>query len=461
MRRLDGLSAFLVHNERPRWYQHTLKIAILDYGDMPIPRYETLVEEFSAGIRTVPMLQWKLARIPLGINHPVWVQADDFDIRYHLRRVTCPTPGDDRAFSQLVSELYAYPLDQSVPLWLCWIVDGLADGKVAVISLFHHAYTDGSGAARLLERILQPEKYSSYPIAELKQHAAPGPARLLLKGLLDLPLLFCRELPGIVSGFRKLRQYRKECEEAGSTLPPGPADAPFSPFNTALSHRRTFVYKTFPLDDIKAISKRHGVTINDLFVAVCAGAFRKLFENSAFDVDAAGPLVASLPVNLRPPPEEDDLVGNLLGNGYMWVPSHITDPMERLKVAHDSAAEMKKFLRATREANITRVLELMPELFARVTRWVVEHTRGRVNQAGNLVLSNVAGPREPLKLGSATVSNRLSIGQVTGGVGLNITVWSYAGNFNVCIMADAEVLPDGWILIDYINDALDEYRDIA
>ena len=90
MRRLDGLSAFLVYNERPRWYQHTLKVAIIDYGDEPMPCYETLVEEFSAGIKTVPMLQWKLARTPFGLNHPVWVQADDFDIRYHMRHVTCP-----------------------------------------------------------------------------------------------------------------------------------------------------------------------------------------------------------------------------------------------------------------------------------------------------------------------------------------------------------------------------------
>ncbi len=460
MRRLDGLSAYLVYSERPRWYQHTLKIAMIDYDEESMPCYETLVEEISAGIKTVPMLQWKLARIPFGLNHPVWVQADDFDIRYHLRHVTCPAPGDERAFSQLVSELYAYPLDQSVPQWLCWIVDGLADGKAAVVSLFHHAYTDGTGAARILERVLQPEKYRSYPIAELKKHTAPGPGRLLLKGLLDLPLLFLRELPVIVRGFRKLRKYRKECEAGGRALPPGPADAPYSPFNTALSHRRTFVYKTFDLNEIKAISKHLGVTINDLFVAVCAGAVRKLFKDLAIDADAAGPLVASLPVNLRPPPEQDDLVGNFVGNGYMWVPSHIADPLERLKVAHDSAVEMKNYLRATREVNMTRVLELMPELYARVMGWLLDRTRGRISQAGNLVLSNVAGPQEPLKLGAATVSNWLSIGQVTGGVGLNITVWSYAGNFNVCIMADAEVLPDGWLLVDYIGDALDEYREL-
>ena len=88
MRRLDGLSAFLVYNERPRWYQHTLKVAIIDYGDEPMPCYETLVEEFSAGIKTVPMLQWKLARTPFGLNHPVWVQAN-----FHCSMGTCTIPG--------------------------------------------------------------------------------------------------------------------------------------------------------------------------------------------------------------------------------------------------------------------------------------------------------------------------------------------------------------------------------
>lgn len=459
MRRLDGLSAYMVYSERPKWYQHTLKIAILDYGDLPLPSYNTLVEQFAEGIKRVPMLQWKLAKVPFGLNHPVWVQAGDFDIRYHLRYVSCPAPGDERAFSALVSELYAYPLDQSAPMWLSWIVDSLEGGKVAVVTLFHHAYTDGSGASLMLERLLQPEKHESCPVAELEKKVIPGRLRLLIDGLIDLPLLFIRELPGIVRGFRTLARYKKKCIASGVAMPPGPGDAPYSPFNTALSHRRTFVYKSLPLDDVKAVSKHQGVTINDLFVAACAGAYRRFLKDTNFDPDA-GPLVCSLPVNLRPPPDQDDLVGNRVGNGYMWVPIDVQDPIERLHAAHAAATTMKSYLAATREANVTRVMQLMPSLYAKAMGWILDRTRGRINQAGNMVLSNVAGPREPLKIGDATVVNWLSIGHVTGGIGLNTTVWSYAGNFNVCIMADAEVLPDGWVLIDYIRDALDEYRDL-
>lgn len=460
MRRLDGLSAFMVYSERPKWYQHTLKIAVLDYGGRPMPGYEALIADFSEGIAGVPMLQWRLARVPAGLNHPVWIQADDFDIRYHLRRVTCPAPGDERAFSSLVSELYAYPMDQSAPLWLCWIVDGLEQGRAAIVCLFHHAYTDGTGAARMLGRLLQPELHRDCPVARLRSSATPGSLHLLVSGLLDLPLLFMRELPGIVRGFRTLSRYRQQCEQEGVEMPPGPTDAPYSPFNTALSHRRTFVYKSFQLQDVKSISKTLGVTINDLYVAMCAGACRRFLQEKDYDCDA-GPLVCSLPVNMRPPPEEDDLVGNLVGNGYMQVPVHIGDAAGRLRASHEAAQIMKRYLAATRDVNITRVMQLMPSLYARVSGWILERTRGRINQAGNMVLSNVPGPREALMIGDATVANWLSIGHVTGGVGLNLTAWSYCDKFSICLMADATVVPDGWVFMRYLEDALDEYRALS
>jgi diacylglycerol O-acyltransferase len=145
----------------------------------------------------------------------------------------------------------------------------------------------------------------------------------------------------------------------------------------------------------------------------------------------------------------------------MAVPIQLDDPLERLQATHDSGQAMKSFLAATRDVNLARLLQILPPLYARAMEWIVERTRGEVNTAGNMILSNVVGPREPLRIGNATVENWLSIGQVSGGAGLNITVWSYAQHFNVCIMADAEVIPDGWKLMDCISDALNEYVQIV
>jgi hypothetical protein len=202
------------------------------------------------------------------------------------------------------------------------------------------------------------------------------------------------------------------------------------------------------------------VTINDLYVAACAGACREYLLAAGYDSDA-GPLVCSLPVNRRPPPEEDDLVGNQMSSGYMWVPIHLADAMQRLHATHEAAQVMKRYLEATRDANITRVLAVMPPLYARVSDWILQRTDGRINQAGNLVLSNVPGPREPLQINEATLANWLSIGHVTGGVGVNLTAWSYCSLFNICLMADARVVPDGWVLMDYLGSALQEYFDLS
>lgn len=462
MRRLDGLSACFVYADRPRYYQHTLKVAIMSYGDQPKSDYETFVAGFEEGIHLAPMLRWKLGFVPFGVNHPVWVQDTEFDIRYHIRQIECPAPGDARALSALISQLYAYPLDKSVPLWMLWIVDGLEGNRRAIVALLHHAYTDGTGASRLLQRIFAPEAHRGYPVARMPPPETPGKLRLFWDGLVDLPKLFMREIPSIAHGFRVVREYNRECEEKGLEKPPTAAETPFSPFNTVMTHRRTFVYKSYPFEDVRAISKRLGVTINDLFVASCAGAFRRYLQNlpgSDYDPDS-GPLVCSLPMSGRPPPEEDDLVGNMVINASMWVPVHIADCAERLEYTHEKAQIMKSYLEVTREANLFHVLDVMPPLYPLLLEWRADRRQTDFTTFGNLCLSNVAGPREPLRLGNVTLENWLSIGQVGFNVGLNTTVWSYADHFNVCIMADPSVVPDGWVLIDLITEALEEYRTL-
>lgn len=461
MRRLDGLSAFFVYSDKPRCYQHTLKVAILEGRDATgATAYEDIVEAFGKSVAAVPMLRWKLARVPFGLNHPVWVPAEDFDVRYHVRHVTCPAPGDERAFCELVSQLYAYPMDKSCPLWLSWVVDGLEGGRSAVITLLHHACTDGAGAARLLQRMLSPGTEGPFPIAQLAPGPAPGKLRLLARGLLDLPLLFLREGPAIVRGSLTLRRVRKEIQAEGGALPPSPTDAPDSPFNTTLSHRRSFVYKGFVLEEIKSISRQLGVTINDLFIAVCAGACRRFLQESPSGVPERA-LIGSIPISQRPPPELDDLVGNQVYNSYVQVPVHLSGPAQRLEAVYEATRTMKAYVARSKGLGLTKMLDLMPPLFAHATGLLVEHTKGKVNLGGNLVLSNVAGPRVPLRMLDSTVVNWLSIGQVSGGLALNTTAWSYADKFNICLMADAKVVPDGWVLIDYIADEIAAFRKLA
>lgn len=461
MRRMDGLSAFLYHQEQSGAVMHTLKISILDISEIPGGwNYELFRKSIAQRQHLLPMFRWKALKVPFGLHHPVWVDDPDFDLDYHVRRIACPAPGDRKAFCELVSEVYAWPLDMTKPLWLCWVVEGLENNEVAMVTLVHHAYTDGSGAARLLHEIYSISQQDAEPQQQMAwaPEKTPGNFSLLVRALIDLPRTWASSLPKIRQGMKNVRQMKKKYAESGGELPPSAfSDTRDSPFNIMLGRGRTFVFDTMPLDEIKALSKGYGVTINDLFVATSAGAYRKFMQTRGFDPDT-GPLVTAIPVSKRPPLEQDDMIGNKTSSDYLAMPVHLADPLARLKAAAHAGKVMKAHIAASEGADISNILEITPPALVRLLDWVVKHKDGKFGVWGNAAISNVPGPREPLYMGAMKLKNWISMGMVAHGLGLNTTVWSYAGQFNLCILADKKLLPDGWELITYFRDAFEEYR---
>lgn len=219
------------------------------------------------------------------------------------------------------------------------------------------------------------------------------------------------------------------------------------------------MFETFPLDEIKAISKGAGVTINDLFVATTAGAYRKFMLSRGFNPDT-GPLVTAIPVSKRPPIEEDDMIGNMTSSDYLAMPVHLADPAARLQAAAHAGNVMKEHIKAADGADLSSILELTPPALLRLMDWMIKHKEGKFGVWGNAAISNVPGPREPLYMGAMRLNNWISMGMVAHGLGLNTTVWSYAGKFNLCILADKKLLPDGWEMVGYYREAFDEYRQL-
>ena len=463
MRRMDGLSAFMLEQERTGAYMHTLKISILDASDIPdgwdIRRFR---ESLARRIHLLPMFRWKFLRVPLGLHHPVWVDDPDFDLDYHVRRIACPTPGDREALCDLISQVYANHMDLSKPLWMIWVAEGLQDNKVALITLMHHAYTDGTGAARLLHRVYSDGPQELEPTATpWTPEPLPGKLALLGRALLDLPVTLARCLPGIGKGVVNLRKMKQKYEESGDELPPSVTrDSRDSPFNIMLGKGRTFVFETFELQDIRSLSKGFGVTINDIFVAAAAGAYRNFMISRGFDPDA-GPLVTAIPVSKRPPEEDDDCIGNKSSADYLALPVHLADPMERLRASQHAGDVMKAHIQAAEGLDLSSVLEVTPPALLHLLDWFVKSKDGKFSGIwGNAALSNVAGPREPLYLGRMKMSNWVSMGQIFHGLALNTTVWSYAGQLNLCILADHKLLPNGWELIDHYCEAFAEYAEL-
>jgi diacylglycerol O-acyltransferase / wax synthase len=460
MRRLSPMDALFLYAEKPRAYAHTLKIAILDPSAEPGGfSFDAYSRRVCERLHCAPPLRWRLAPTPLGLHHPIWIEDPDFNIDYHLRRVACPAPGDERALCELISRVCPWPLDRSRPLWVGWIVEGLQGGRVAAVFLVHHAYFDGNGAAYLLQQICNAEPGGDVPPPETPwvPEAWPSARKRLWWALRDLSGTLATVWPKALRGIRKRKQLHAAYEREGKPLPPTPDQAPETPLSQPLSHGRTYVCRSFALDDFKRIGAPFGFTVNDVFVSCCAGTVRRLLAERSYDPDR-GPLVASIPLSRRGP-ENMNGIGNFTAIDYMWLRSDVADPVERLRKCHEAASVMKEYFKASEGGDLVSILGVLPPPGTWLLNRIIGSKQGRTGLLGNLVLSNVAGPPKPLYFGSTRIENWFSTGQVGDGCTLNMTVWSYAGNMNLNVVADSKVIPDGWVLIDYFQEALVELLD--
>jgi WS/DGAT/MGAT family acyltransferase len=451
MKRMSGADAFMLGMETSRAYQHTFKIAIMDPSDDPDGwSFEKYYRDFESRLHLAPALRWKYAPAPLGLGHPYWVDDPDFDLHYHVRRVACPSPGDHKALCEFMSAVYAYQLDRDRPLWMQWVVEGLEGGKVALVMIVHHAYVDGVGAGWLMRQIYKPlpdNHMENYP--HWNPEPYPSYLRRLYCSVRDLPGFLINNMPKVVTGIRKKVAMEKAHKLSGKPAHPNFTLMKKTPLNVALSPGRTFVCDTIPLDRLIAISKHFKVTINDVFGACASGAVRRLLLEMGHDANA-NPLIASTPF-AGPRPEGMEGQGNFATLDFCWFHSEIEDPLKRLKATHEANVEMKQHLADVKEAgaDLNALMNVLPSGAVRLIRRWIHSKKGKVGFFGNVVISNVPGPKEPLYLEKWKVDNWFSTGQITDGTALNMTLWSYAGKANLCILVDREVLADGWVLFNH------------
>lgn len=463
MKRLDGASAYLIYADQPGQYQHTLKIAMLDFSEYPGGyEFESFRAKIGEKAAAIPLTTWKILRVPLGLNHPYWVKDLEFDISHHVRRVACPAPGDRRAFCQLVSELYAQTLSKSLPMWTIWMVEGLEGGRVAMVTMLHHAYCDGVGASVLLQQLTSPA-HSTEPVDNMGVDPDKNPSRfrLFVQGAVELPLMFLRELPPLIKDGYKLRKVIKSYKKAGKPLPPNAAELPPSSLlNVPIGHGRCFYYETLNLVTFKSVGKRLGVTINDLLLAVVSGALHNYHRAKEIPID--GPTVAGIPINLRNEKQQQEMLGNYVTSQTIALPIDIADPQERLNVVAASAQAMKTYIKDTKGIRLVGMMELMPPLFSTLLSWLVERRGSKLSPFGKLTVSNVPGPKKHLRFGDKIkISEWLSIGQVNIGTGLNITAWSYVDQFNICLIANPAVIADGEEFLGHISAVFTQYEQLA
>jgi len=461
MRRLNGVDALMLYLDEGSAYNHTLKISVLDPSTDPDgwswPKARQMFEERA---HLLPVFRLRYLPTPLGLHHPIWVEDPEFDLDAHVRRVVCPAPGGMEEFCELVEQIYAHPLDRDRPLWQVWVVEGVEGGHVALVTLMHHAYSDGVGVLDMLAAFFNdtPDDAAVVPPPWAPQ-PLPSTRQRLGWALRDLPSRLRRVAP-TARALRDRVRIEREFAKDGERRVPSAFDrsTPPGPFQCGLSRSRRFSCGTFPLADVREVNKTLGVTINDVFMACVAGSVRRYVERSGSPPDAA--LVATMPLAVTPAAERAH-PGNYSSVDYVWLQAQIADPLERLRATSVAADATKQHFAQTKDADIGAVIELLPERLISSLARANARTRGRFDTFKNVVVSNVPGPREPRYLGRWRVDRWFSTGQITHGATLNMTVWSYCDQFNLCVLADAVAVPDTWELVRGFRTSLDELLAVA
>lgn len=455
MQRMSGLDAGFLYFESSHHLMHIGLVAFVrPDGDYSFARMRAAL---AARVEEIPALRSKVHHVPLGLAHPVWVSDRSFDLDRHVHRVGVPAPGGPSEVDTLIGHLFSLPLDRSRPLWEMWFVEGLADGRVAVLMKVHHALVDGVAGASLVAQLCGLEPSAPTPVGREAGRDATD-LELFGRGLVTLaakPIGLARIVPNTILGLhRTARRVR-----AGTTMA-APFRAPRTVFNAAVSPHRTVAFADLDLGAMKEVRAATGATVNDVLLAVCGGALRSYLASRGELPTAT--LVANVPVSVRSSSARD-LGSNKVMTLFTTLGTDQDGPLERLAAVSRSSRSAKEHV----DALGADVLHDWAEIGAGRLVAAALQTYSSLRLADrhpvihNLVVSNIPGPREPLHFLGEPVEGIHPLGPVLDGAGLNVTVLSTLADdgrstLHVGLNACRELVPDLGDLADLFAPALDE-----
>ncbi len=461
MKRLSGWDAVLLYSEAPNVHMHTLKVAVIELQD---PKQEFGLKEFREVIRgrlyKLDPFRYQLVDIPFKFHHPMWRENCDVDLDYHIRGWRVPEPGGRRELDEAIGEIASTPLDRSRPLWEMYFMEGLAPGgsgktRIAVVGKIHHALADGVASGHLMARGMDPEPGPQADRHDYVPDPQPGKGKLVGSAFIDHLRQIAR-LPGMIKytadGMSRVRRSSR-------TLSPE-LTRPFTPPPTFMNHmlttERRFATATLALKEVKETGKHLGVTINDMVLAISAGALRTLLLR--YDGTADHPLLASVPVSFNFDPNR--ISGNYFTGMLVALPVEVADPIERVQQSHDAAVLAKEGFQLLGPELVSRWAAYLPPAPAQSLFKKLSIKDGQ-NTVMNLPISNVPGPRQQGRVGGALVTEIYSVGPLTAGSGLNITVWSYVDQLSISVLTDTATVEDPHEVTDAMVAAFEEIRAAA
>jgi diacylglycerol O-acyltransferase len=442
MKHLSALDALFLQLETAETPMHVGSLMLLGgFGARKDP-YRAIRAHIEKRLHLAPVFSRVVRFMPLDLASPLWIDAGSLDLDYHIRRVTLPKPGTQAQLENAVAKLHAGVLERGRPLWQFTVIDGLKSGEVGFFAKIHHAALDGQGGIAVAQALLDTEKKPRAVAAPVERAArmAPSAAKMLASAFRNTVAQYGRILKSVPALAKAAGMAGAVTLSSSELKKRGIALAPRNRLNAAICGERLFVATQIPLDEAKAIARHFDVKLNDVVLAVVAGALRRLFAGDKAAL--AKSMVGAVPLSLRAPGDttQENQVSMMLVN----LATHIADPVKRMAAIRAASTRAKTIAGSMKGAIPTDLPSLgIPWLMAAITPLYRKAVAApRIPVIANVVISNVPGPQARLYLAGAELKAYYPVSIVTHGLALNVTIVSYNGSLDFGLVACKRTVPD-------------------
>ncbi len=465
IQQISGYDAAFLYAETPTSPMHIATLNIVE-GSL---KYDDFKEIVASKLHLLPKFRQRLLNVPMNLDYPYWVDDPNFDIDLHLNRIKLPDPSNWKTLRDMTSSLFSAPLDLRRPLWSVHFIEGLDEinqvpkGSVAIVTKVHHVMIDGQSGVGVMSIL-----YDTDQEGKDKKRSTPKPwdpeplpdeLSLLLKsgyGFIKNPFRIPKTVAETAFAFIKNKASKTlsiQKEFSSSRFP-----VPITMFNGNISAKRTWGTAILSFDRINALRKTMGATVNDVILAICAGAIRRyLQEKERLPMQ---PLVANVPISIRTTDGLD--MNNQIANMMIQLATHIEDPIERLEYIQEQTMLGKSRHKTIGAKTLAKMADVVPFGLANLAAGLYSkyNIKDLHRPPFNVTITNVPGPRGLLYLNGHKVVSIFGLTPVVDGFGLIIAAFSYNGQVSITTTSDSKTMPDADIFSVYIRESANELEEL-
>ncbi|MAD97012.1 MAG: wax ester/triacylglycerol synthase family O-acyltransferase [Flavobacteriaceae bacterium] len=463
---ISGQDATFLYAESPSSPMHIATLTVVE-GSL---KYEDFKAIVASKLHLIPKFRKRLVNVPFNVDYPFWVDDPNFDLDLHLHRYKLPDPANWKTLRDLTSSIFSNSLDLRRPLWSVSFIEGLDNvsqvpkGSVAIISKIHHVMIDGKSGVGIMGKLFDTSKEDAEneikPPKPYEPNSLPDDVQLLAKSAqtffkdpLKLPKFFSESALSFVKGRvnKQIKGNRIKIQKSYST--------PKTIFNSTVSPKRTWGTAILSFDRINHLRKVQGVTVNDIIVAICAGALRRYLKEK--DKLPSQPLVANVPISIRTE-ESKDKMNNQISNMLVKIGTHIEDPIKRLEYIQFQTSQGKAKHKTVGAKSLAQMAEAVPFGVANLaSRIYSKYKLGEfITPPFNVTITNVPGPQSALYLRGHKIQGIFGLTPVLDGFGLIIAAFSYNGLVTITATSNAKSMPDADLFARYIRESANELEEV-